>query len=151
MCRDATGNAHFIPASSTCPSASPTSSTPSGDPIAAEIEAGGHPDCASVVGESWRLVIRGVNANGSIDLRCVTGDSPETDNTGAGSIDCEANDTHGTGPIWYWASKDPTTLDQHVYAVKRGGKVKVVPHQTAKYFFTIGGGLASVMLAVGVC
>ena len=103
-----------------------------------------------MVGEPTSLVIRGASG-GIVDLRCVTGASVDADHTSASSMDCDANDTKGEGPIYYWASSNPSNADQNVYAAKKGGVVLIVPGPKAKDFFTIGGGLASVMLAIGVC
>jgi hypothetical protein len=66
-------------------------------------------------------------------------------------MSCDANDTKGKGPIYYWASSNSHNADQNVYAAKKGGVVLIVPDAKAKYFFTIGGGRAAVMLAIGVC
>jgi ABC-type phosphate/phosphonate transport system substrate-binding protein len=138
--------------SSSAVAPAPTTDTPTPtetDPIAAQINADEYPPCKLVVGEPTSLVIRGT-IEGSVDLRCFTGKSLAADNTSASSMDSDANDTKGKGPIYYWASSNPNNADQHVYAAKKGGVVLIVPDAKAKYFFTIGGGLAAVMLAVGL-
>jgi hypothetical protein len=130
----------------------PTTETPTPtdtDPIAAQINADKYPPCKLVVGEPTSLVVRGA-IDGSVDLRCFTGKTPESDNTSASSMDSDANDTKAKGPIYYWASSNPHNADQNVYAAKKGGVVLIVPDVKAKDFYSIGGGLAAVMLAVGL-
>lgn len=83
----------------------------------------------------------------SVDVRCITGDSQADDKTGAGVLKCDSS----TKKIYYWASQNPNSTDQSVYAAKEGSVVVIVPKVTATEFFSIGGGLASVMLAVGIC
>lgn len=120
------------------------SSAAATDPIAADITAGQYPQCSLVVGEPTSLIVPSVSAAGNLDLKCITSPSAAGDRTGAGVFKC-----FGSGVAYYWASTDPSALDQTVYAAKPGGVVVIVPNETAKNFISLPGGLASVGIAVG--
>jgi hypothetical protein len=92
--------------------------------------------------------VTGASEAGALTLACYTGSDALSDNTGGGVLPCDATPSK---KVYYWATDDPSAPDQQVYAAKDGSVVVVVPRQTASDFHTFGGGLAGVMLAVGVC
>jgi hypothetical protein len=129
----------------------PASATTAINPIAAAIEAGKYPQCNLAVGIRTEIVVTGFNkSSGVVDLHCITGSSTGNDKTGAGETTCDPLDAK-SDPVYYWASQNAQSPDQNVYAAKKGGTVVIVPNQTAQEFFAVGGGLASVLLAVGSC
>jgi hypothetical protein len=134
--------------STAAPSPTTSASSVSGDPIADELNAGEYPPCKSVVGQPTDLVVRGKDSAGHVDLRCYTGASLDADHTGADSAPCDPLDDKST-PVYFWGSSNPSNADQQIYAGKKGGTVVIVPDQSAKYFFQLPGGIASVLLAVG--
>lgn len=129
------------------PSATPSETSP----IAAAIAAGQYPACRLTVGLPTSEVVRGYNASTKqVDLRCVTGPSPDSDKTGAGMTNCNPIDP-ASSAIYYWASEKTGNADQNVYAARTGSVVVIVPSVTADGFFSTPGGIGAVIEAAGSC
>lgn len=93
--------------------------------VAAEIESGLYPPCAQTVGLPASVVVHGHNVStGAPEVRCLTG-AGDSDATVVYRTICTQN--AGDATVYYWASADPTTADQHVYAARSNGRVRAVP------------------------
>ena len=117
------------PVRTSAPPESPAPTVPARlRPVAAEIRSGLYPPCAQTVGLPASIVVHGHNVStGAPEVRCLTG-AGDSDSTVVYRSLCNRN--AGT-TVFYWASADPSTADQHVYAVRTNGPVHAVAGLTA--------------------
>lgn len=92
--------------------------------IVSLLNSGIYPQCSDAVGLPTRIVVQGHNVTtGEPEVRC---------RTGAGDNDATVVARTTCGPasptaVYYWASGDRKTADQHVYAALAGYVVRRVP------------------------
>ena len=117
--------------------------------VAADIDAGIYPQCADTAGLPVAIVVHGHNVTtGAPEVRCRTG-AGDSDATSVVRTNCGAGPAKARGTVFYWASTDVRTADQHVYVGRVNGVVRTVTGLSARELPPKGRALALIRRSAG--
>jgi mRNA-degrading endonuclease toxin of MazEF toxin-antitoxin module len=112
------------------------------------LNAGIVPQCSDTVGLPTSIVVRGHNiTTGASEVRCLTG-AGDSDSTDVRRTRCSPEQSQSV-TVYYWASADSKTVDQHVYAARADSTVRQVPAMTATALHDQDGAVAEIRRAAG--
>lgn len=98
--------------------------------VAAQAESGIYPQCTDTIGLPTEVIVHGHNVTtGAPEVRCLTGAS-DNDSTDVAKTLCISGPFKGAA-LYFWATRNPTASDQHVYVGHDGGTVTVASNVTA--------------------